>query len=492
MAHVLSYNNHCGWPGFPQTVGCIPIFFVVALVASEVGRAESISTVRASQAGARLDSDLLQGGGSDDTAKLQAVLDRAKDGTSLHLVVDGPALVSGLNVHGYTTVECLNGGGFYLKDGSSRALVRNANRSRGQVTDRNIVIRGCFLNGNRKNQPSTHYPRPDLPFDTSEASGFTSNKEADGTFMSGLQFMGVHNLTIEDVTLWNVRAFGIFIANAERTDIRRVTVDHGGGPHADNREYSMTDGLHFKGPLRYLNVHGARIRVGDDAIAINANDYDTDDLTKRDDFGPYVGQGPITDVIIDTVQLMESNLGIRLLSSTERIDRIVIRNVVGTVRSGYAVNISHWTHPTRFGNFGSIMLDTLHLDRWSRELPPVVALEKGWRKYVSHGRDLAKELADGVPPYITINGQVEVLSLRNVVTKVSDERPVLRLGPDARVGMLTAELTVHDPQLKAVPVRLEEGSRVELFKLDLDWQGTTSGHDKNPIQSWDGGIGELR
>src|SRR5688572_6027169 len=88
----------------------------------------------ASQSGALLNSNLLKGGGADDTAALQAVLDRGADGKPVHLIIDGVALVSGLNAYGNTIVECLDGAGLYLKDGSSRAIIRNAHRSRGTIT----------------------------------------------------------------------------------------------------------------------------------------------------------------------------------------------------------------------------------------------------------------------------------------------------------------------------------------------------------------------
>ena len=44
-----------------------------------------IHTVHARQAGAKLDSNVATGGGTDDTAVLQAVLDRAKDGDGVRL-----------------------------------------------------------------------------------------------------------------------------------------------------------------------------------------------------------------------------------------------------------------------------------------------------------------------------------------------------------------------------------------------------------------------
>src|SRR5687767_13153300 len=108
-------------------------FGVSILLAANCAQAGTGRIVHASEAGARLDSDLLKGGGTDDTKALQQLLERAADGNALHLIIDGPALVSGLNVHGNTTIECTARGGLYLKDASSRAIVRNAHRSRGAI-----------------------------------------------------------------------------------------------------------------------------------------------------------------------------------------------------------------------------------------------------------------------------------------------------------------------------------------------------------------------
>ena len=44
---------------------------------------------RASIAGAKLDSALLKGGGTDDTTVLQRLLDRANTGRPVHLILDG-------------------------------------------------------------------------------------------------------------------------------------------------------------------------------------------------------------------------------------------------------------------------------------------------------------------------------------------------------------------------------------------------------------------
>ena len=74
-----------------------------------------------------LDSDVVHGGGTDDTASLQALLDKAKTEGGIRLVMDGAALVRGLKLHSNTTIECLGANcGFYLQDHANRPILTNA------------------------------------------------------------------------------------------------------------------------------------------------------------------------------------------------------------------------------------------------------------------------------------------------------------------------------------------------------------------------------
>ena len=71
-----------------------------------------------------LDSNVYTGGGTDDTAALQFILDKAPVWGGLHLVMDGAALISGLRIHSNTTIECMNKDcGFFLKSGANNAVV---------------------------------------------------------------------------------------------------------------------------------------------------------------------------------------------------------------------------------------------------------------------------------------------------------------------------------------------------------------------------------
>jgi len=437
------------------------------------------NVVRASEAGAALDADLMQGGGTDDTAALQAVLDRASTGRPVHLIVDGVARVGGLNVYGKTTVECISGGGLYLKDGASRAIIRNVHRSRDAIVDDHITIRGCFLHGNRAHQPGAHPER--------EPSG--NNQEADGTFITALQFLGVNYLTIENVTMWNARSFGALIGNGRWIDIRDVTVHHGGPADVD-REYLQTDGLHFKGPLQYVTIDGLKLRTGDDALAFNADDMLTDDLTVRNEFGPYVRHGPIQDVTVNNVQLMDSLFGFRFLSSKQRIDRVVINNVVGTINGPRLAVISNYLGPSP-GNIGSIEFNNVNVDR-APDARFVARFREDMEQEKERFRAGYDENNGGIATLLNINTHVESLSLRNIRTTATDERPLVRLGPNAKIKQMLIELSVQDPDLRAVPVELDEKARIEQLRFALDWKGEHNDVSKNPIARLGGSIGELR
>ena len=77
----------------------------------------------ASRFGAALDSDVINGGGTDDTKALQAALDTAARAGHLRLVLDGAALISApLRIYSNTTILCPDRGcGVFLRRGQGHA-----------------------------------------------------------------------------------------------------------------------------------------------------------------------------------------------------------------------------------------------------------------------------------------------------------------------------------------------------------------------------------
>ena len=204
-------------------------------------------TIRASETGARLDSDVHQGGGSDDTKVLQQALDRAGVGRPLELIMDGAALVRGLRLHSNTTIRCLDRAcGFYLADGANEPVVRNATYATGEIVEHDIRLLGGTYNGNCPHQ---------------------EHSQPDHTPLTGMAFLGVRDLAIRDVAMLNARTYGILLANWYRVDLEDILFET--EPYL---MYQNQDGVHVNGPGRFLTARNIQGGAEDDFFALNADD----------------------------------------------------------------------------------------------------------------------------------------------------------------------------------------------------------------------------
>jgi len=289
--------------------------------------------VYASQSGAALNSDVYKGGGTDDTAALQAVLDKAPQTGRLHLVLDGAALISkSLKIHSNTTIECPDKScGLFLADGSDCSVVRNANFDFTTIRDRNITLLGGVYNNN---SPGQVHHREGVP----EAE-FISN------WVFAMEFNGVENFLMRDVTIANQRTFAMNMANWKHVTMENIHIDR-----RERADYQNQDGLHFWGPGRFLTIRNIRGNSGDDFIALAPDEHDA--------------KSSIEDVLIQGVHLEEADQGIRMLVRGEgKLDRVVIRDVTGTYRS-YGFIINPWNEGEgirRYGHYGNIVFDTIDL-----------------------------------------------------------------------------------------------------------------------------------
>ena len=339
---------------------------------SEAGKLNLISPfiVFASRTGAKLDSDVINGGGTDDTEVLQAILDKAPELGQLYLIMDGAALVRGLKIHSNTTIECLNSScGFFMAPQSNSTIIENANPNKsGERKDINISLLGGTYNHNCKQQEH-HINIPGVG----------------EKWILTMEFYGVENFTMRDVTIRNQRTFALLMGNWYRVNMENISIDL-----PDHIPHSNQDGLHFWGPGQFLTLKNIQGTSGDDflALAPDENDLISD----------------ITDVVIDGVFLNNADQGIRLLSRAKgKLDRVIIKNVTGTYRS-FGFYIDPWFRNSS-GNFGNIVIDTVDL----RQTEPNY-------HYTS-------------PFLFRIAGQIENLTLRNIYHhKPTDNRSIIDVG----------------------------------------------------------------
>ena len=360
--------------------------------------------VIAGEAGAKLDSNVGTGGGSDDTALIQAILDRAPELGSLKLIVDGAILVRGLRVHSNTTIECLNRScGFYLADNSNRPIVCNSlPRPEGRA-NHNISLLGGTYNGNAAHQEHS----------TSEYGWTTA-----------IALHGVEQVVVRDISITNSRTFAVYLTNWRRIVFENIYINLDHIPTRSNQ-----DGIHVMGPGEFLSIRNVQGRAWDDIIALNIDDllgdWDSEGRFVRlpasvTKFGDAAGFGSVSDVEIDGVQALDCAQVVRVLSRASRLDRVSIRNVKGSYR-----DFGVWITPyfREGGNIGRLEFENI-------DLRPT-----GTRAY------------NYVPPFLFwIAGRVETLRLRNIAShETVDDRPLVWIQPDAKIELLQIQgLSVRD------------------------------------------------
>lgn len=374
--------------------------------------------VIASEAGAHLDSDVIKGGGTDDTELIQNILDRAPKLGSLKLIVDGAILVKGLKVHSNTTIECLNRGcGFYLADNSNCPLIANGTPQPEGRADRNLSFFGGAYNGNAEHQER-------------------STKEHG--FSTAFALHGVEQVLFRDVSITNPRTFAVYLTNWRRVVFENLYINLDHIPKPSNQ-----DGIHVQGPGEFLSIRNLQGRTWDDMIALNNDDVLGDwnpegQFVRAEEaqarFGRNAGVGAVTDVDIDGVQADDCAQIIRILSRATRLDRVSIRNVKGTYR-----DFGVWLTPyfREGGNVGHIEFENIDL------------------------RPVGPRAFDYVPPFLFfLGGKMEHVILKNVSSHLPiDDRPLVWIQPDAKIDLLRVQgLNVYDSR--------KEIGRTSLIRAD--------------------------
>jgi len=374
--------------------------------------------VYASRSGAVLNSDVYTGGGADDTDVLQAILDRAPRLGRLHLVLDGAAKISRtLKIHSNTTIECPDKScGLFLADSSNCSLLMNVDPDLKTIRNRNITLIGGVYNNN---SPGQIHHREEATWH------IVSN------LVMGMEFYGVEQVIMRDVTIANQRSWAMVMANWKQVTIENMYIDRRERADGQNQ-----DGLHFFGPGRFLTIRDIRGNAGDDFIALAPDEHDF--------------KSSITDVLIQGVQLEEADQGIRMLVCGEgTLDRVIVRDVTGTYRS-FGFFISPWNRGSG-GHYGNIVFDMIDL------------------------RPMKNNYTYTAPFLFKLAGNIESITFKNIYQHTPDYNHQMFLIGGHYVRDLPAEKEVHPTKIGRIIVdglymdeRNENGIPDNYFKIKSD------------------------
>lgn len=372
----------------------------------------ALRTVTTSQmAGISSDSQVTPGAvtlGADAST----VINQALQGGNVHLIVDGQyTLTHELVVYSNTWISVTPGNGFVLGAATNSTFLRNANWSApttagagggfkaSNFSDHSILIEGGTWNANS----------------TVSMTGAGHIGGPDGNFQFGFEFVGVQNVTVRNLELYDTPTYALMMTNVDTVHVDALYI-HNPLPIDTGKH---TDGVHFVGPATRLWITNNRLNTGDDSIALNANDGF---LGGGD---AYFKDGDITDAYIENNYIDNSRDGIRLLSAVSLVDRIYIHNV-----SGYTYSESIEMDPffgIGNGNYGTIVIDGFNV-------APVPGTT--WTPATCRAS-------------IILAGSAREISISHVQSEQTNQQwPIFRI--DSIAGSGVAQVNLHDWQVDAL------------------------------------------
>jgi hypothetical protein len=295
---------------------------LLAVAQAPAGVAEPVAgspvEIYASRNGVKFD-------GSDQSAALQAICNRGQSGP-IRIVLDGSAIkLKGVNLYSGTTIEGLGystvvtqatatgfGDGYVFGNAHYRSPYQG-----GQIVDQNITVKNMYIDGNYRNG----------------SSGTASRATADGTGVTHLRFLGVTNLRVESVYIYDTVNYAVWLGNVFNAVIRDVTSIVPGALSGWDISLVSTAAVQVEGPASDLlieNIYGSN---GDDFIALNAVDGH---LISGLPVPADLYYGSISRVIIRGLHPVATANIVRFLSGAAEggaqatIDQVLVEDVVGS------------------------------------------------------------------------------------------------------------------------------------------------------------------
>lgn len=172
------------------------------------------------------------------------------------------------------------------------------------------------------------------------------SRETTGYGGLGMVFYNVTNLRISSLTMKDPVTFAITLDTVSYFTVDNLTFDFNHG----NPLPTNMDGVHLNGNCHYGKITNLKGACYDDLIALNAEEGTN---------------GPITNIDIDGLYAEDCHSAVRLLTVTQPVEYINIRNVYGTYYQ-YCIGITkHYVGPLK-GYYDGISLENIYASKAER------------------------------------------------------------------------------------------------------------------------------
>ena len=267
-------------------------------------------------------------GVANDAIAIQAALDSGADVVTIPSGVY--SIAQGLLIDSDTTLQV-----------ASDAIIRlAANTNEWMISNRidgasNITVTGGIWDGNNAQNDRG------------------ADNDPDAYTGTAINFVGVSNLELSNLTVRNPEAFSIAIGKVENFLVENINLEQ-------YIAHPNQDGVHVGG----YSSHGVIRNIiattsntpNDDMVAINSDDAPERSITRA------MPCGPISDILVENIQASEAYNFVRILSDTSPIDDITVRGVSGGCRIR-AVNMGRWRFDVGAGNIRNVVLDDFDVYR---------------------------------------------------------------------------------------------------------------------------------
>lgn len=294
-------------------------------------------------------------------------------------------------------------------------------------TNENLAVTGGIWDMNHANQKMNpaHFPDPDTGLkhgEWREKTGYDRNCTYMPDVYIGFCFIFNHckNLKIRDLTIENPVTYGMDISYTEDFTIENIDFDYTeGSPRLWNLDGIHVDGGCKNGLIR--NLHGA---CHDDMVAITSDDY---------------LYGPIENITVDGIYAYGSHSAVRLLSERNAVKNINISNIYGTYYV-YCIVMDKYIKSDYRSAFDNINISNVFAS-------------------------MCKETEDNA-----------YWKSMNPGTLYDKRRPLIVLGPDLDVNMLTFSNIYRDETHVATPTfGVQQGTHIRNLFISSCSQTNTTG-----------------